>query len=415
MELKKKSWYPWMVVALLWGVALLNYMDRQMLSTMKPAMMIDISDLQTAENFGRLLAIFLWIYGLMSPMAGLIADRINRKWLIIGSLGVWSFVTLTMGYASTFNQLMVLRAIMGISEALYIPAGLALIADYHRGNTRSLAIGIHMTGLYAGQAMGGFGATVASAWSWQAAFHTFGLIGIVYSLVLALLLFEKREQVFPQVKKSGSGGGFKSVKQSLGLLLGTISFWIILFYFAVPSFPGWAIKNWLPTLFSETLDIDMSGAGPLSTITIAVSSFVGVITGGIVADRWIMRNVRGRIYTGAIGLSLTIPALFLIGFGGGLISVVSGGILFGIGFGMFDSNNMPILCQFVSPGHRAAGYGLMNMTGVFAGAFITEWLGKSTDAGNLGRDLALLAIPVMAALILILTFLRPETADKTED
>jgi hypothetical protein len=128
-----------------------------------------------------------------------------------------------------------------------------------------------------------------------------------------------------------------------------------------------------------------------------------------------MRNVRGRIYTGAIGLSLTIPALFLIGFGGGLISVVSGGILFGIGFGMFDSNNMPILCQFVSPGHRAAGYGLMNMTGVFAGAFITEWLGKSTDAGNLGRDLALLAIPVMAALILILTFLRPETADKTED
>jgi len=415
MELKKRSWYPWMLVGLLWGVALLNYMDRQMLSTMKPAMMLDISELQTAENFGRLLAIFLWIYGLMSPTAGLIADRVNRKWLIIGSLGVWSFVTLTMGYASNFNQLMVLRAIMGISEALYIPAGLALIADYHRGNTRSLAVGIHMTGLYAGQALGGFGATVASAWSWQAAFHTFGFIGIGYSLILALLLFEKREQALPLVKKSGFIGGLKSVKHSLGLLLGTISFWIILFYFAVPSFPGWAIKNWLPTLFSETLDIDMSGAGPLSTITIAVSSFIGVITGGIVADRWIMSNVRGRIYTGAIGLSLTIPALLLMGFGGGLISVVSGGILFGIGFGMFDSNNMPILCQFVSPGHRAAGYGLMNMTGVFAGALITEWLGKSTDAGNLGRDLALLAVPVMAALILLLAFLRPETADKTED
>jgi len=415
MELKRRSWYPWLVVGLLWGVALLNYMDRQMLSTMKSAMMIDIRELQTAENFGRLLAIFLWIYGLMSPMAGLIADRVNRKWLIIGSLGVWSFVTLTMGYAANFNQLMVLRAIMGISEALYIPAGLALIADYHRGNTRSLAVGIHMTGLYVGQAMGGFGATVASAWSWQTAFHAFGLIGIIYGLVLGLFLFEKREYVIPQVNKSGTGRGFKSVKQSLGLLLGTISFWIILFYFAVPSFPGWAIKSWLPTLFSETLEIDMSRAGPLSTITIAVSSFVGVITGGIVADRWIMRNIRGRIYTGAIGLSLTIPALLLIGFGGGLISVISGGILFGIGFGMFDSNNMPILCQFISPRHRAAGYGMMNMTGVFAGAFITEWLGKSTDAGNLGRDLALLAIPVMAAIILLLVFLRPEAADKTED
>ena len=403
-----------MVVGLLWGVALLNYMDRQMLSTMKPAMMIDISELQTAENFGRLLAIFLWIYGLMSPMAGLIADRVNRKWLIIGSLGVWSSVTLAMGYASSFNQLMVLRAIMGVSEALYIPAGLALIADYHRGNTRSLAVGIHMTGLYAGQALGGFGATVASAWTWQTAFHTFGLIGIVYGLILALLLFEKREHTIPRPEKASSMGILRSVKHSLGMLLGTISFWIILFYFAVPSFPGWAIKNWLPTLFSQTLAIDMSVAGPLSTITIAVSSFIGVIAGGIIADRWIMKNLRGRIYTGAIGLSLTIPALFLIGFGGGLISVLSGGILFGIGFGMFDSNNMPILCQFVSPGRRAAGYGLMNMTGVFAGALITEWLGKSTDAGNLGRDMALLAIPVMAALILLLAFLKPRTADMTE-
>lgn len=116
-------------------------------STMKSAIMGDIHELEKAENFGRLMAIFLWIYGLMSPVAGLIADRINRKWLIVGSLGVWSGVTLTMGYATSFGQLYVLRAIMGISEALYIPAGLALIADYHRGSTRSLAVGIHIDGI----------------------------------------------------------------------------------------------------------------------------------------------------------------------------------------------------------------------------------------------------------------------------
>ena len=74
-----KKYYPWIVVALLWGVALLNYMDRQMLSTMKSAMMIDITELESATNFGRLMAVFLWIYGLMSPVAGMIADRINRK------------------------------------------------------------------------------------------------------------------------------------------------------------------------------------------------------------------------------------------------------------------------------------------------------------------------------------------------
>jgi MFS family permease len=415
MNLKEKSWYPWLVVALLWVVALLNYMDRQMLSTMKSSIMGDISELDTAENFGRLMAVFLWIYGLISPVAGLVADRINRKWLIIGSLGVWSCVTLAMGFATTFNQLYVLRAIMGVSEALYIPAGLALIADYHRGNTRSLAVGIHMTGLYAGQALGGFGATVAHNWSWQTAFQSFGLIGVIYAIVLILLLSEKRTVAPASEKARSSFSGSGSAAQSLTILLGTTSFWVILFYFATPSFPGWGIKNWLPTLFSDSLKINMSVAGPLSTISIAFSSFIGVIGGGLLADRWIGFNLRGRIYTGAIGLSLTIPALIFIGFGEGLWSIIGGVVLFGVGFGMFDSNNMPILCQFVSPGHRAAGYGLMNMTGVFAGALVTKWLGKSTDAGSLGPDLALLAIPVAAAIALQLLVLKPGVADRIED
>ena len=414
MKIRERSWYPWLVVGLLWMVALLNYLDRQMLSTMKSAMMVDIRELEKAENFGRLMAIFLWIYGLMSPFAGLIADRVNRKWLIVGSLFVWSFVTLTMGYATSYGQLYALRAVMGISEALYIPAGLALIADYHTGNTRSLAVGIHMTGLYCGQALGGFGAAVAQNWSWQATFHGFGIAGVIYSLVLILFLFEKRESYCRQ-ESAAKPSGKVAVKQSLAMLLGTISFWIILFYFATPSFPGWAVKNWLPTLYSESLGIGMAKAGPLSTFTIAISSFIGVISGGMLADRWIMRNLKGRIYTGAIGLSLTIPALLLIGFGDGLVTIIGGGVLFGIGFGMFDANNMPILCQFVSPRHRAAGYGLMNLAGVFAGAFITSWLGKSTDAGNLGRDMALLAIPVAAAVALLLINLRPDVTDKTED
>ncbi|OFX63752.1 MAG: MFS transporter [Bacteroidetes bacterium GWB2_41_8] len=415
--MQQKKWYPWLVVALLWVVALLNYMDRQMLSTMKVAMMGDIHELETAENFGRLMAVFLWIYALMSPVAGLIADRLNRKWLIIGSLAVWSGVTLAMGYVDNFNHLYILRAIMGVSEALYIPAGLSLIADYHKGKTRSLAIGIHMTGLYVGQAMGGFGATVAHEYSWQTTFHVFGLVGILYSVILVLFLREKREVTTePKLKaKQSSVGGFTSVLNSLGMLFGTISFWVIMFYFAAPSFPGWAIKNWIPTLFSMSLNIDMALAGPLSTITIAASSFIGVIFGGILADRWIQRNLRGRIYTGAIGLSLTIPALLFLGFGQTLSTVVGGAVFFGIGYGMFDANNMPILCQFVSPKHRAAGYGLMNMTGVFAGAFITDLLGKSTDSGNLGHDLAMLAIPVTLAVALLLTTLKPKFADKTVD
>lgn len=409
MHIKNSKIYPWVVVALLWVVALLNYMDRQMLSTMKDAMQIDITELQSATNFGRLMAVFLWIYGLMSPMAGIIADRVNRKWLIVGSLFVWSAVTFGMGYADTFNQVYWLRALMGVSEALYIPAGLSLIADWHRDKSRSLAVGIHMTGLYTGQAIGGFGATVAAVYSWHTTFHWFGIIGIVYALVLTFFLYENKESVKVERLNLAGQKEKSSVLKSLYVLFSNVVFWVILFYFAAPSTPGWAVKNWLPTLFADSLDIPMSQAGPISTITIAVSSFIGVIIGGVMSDRWVRRNICGRVYTGAIGLGIIIPALLLLGFGHGFVASISAGFLFGVGFGMFDANNMPILCQLFSSKYRATAYGLMNMTSVFAGAAITGLLGEWIDSGDLGLGFAVLGMFVLLSLGLQLYFLRPKT------
>ena len=398
--------YPWVVVGLLWVVALLNYMDRQMLSTMREAMQIDIADLESAVNFGRLMAIFLWIYGLMSPVAGAVADRINRKWLIVGSLGVWSVVTLLMGYATTFTQIYWLRALMGVSEALYIPAGLSLIADYFTGSARSLAVGIHMTGLYVGQALGGFGATVASATSWQATFHLFGIIGTAYALLLILLLRDKRSET---VKETAVEVKREPVWRSFALIFSNVAFWVILFYFASSSLPGWATKNWLPTLFAENLGIPMSQAGPISTFTIAFSSFIGVMIGGPLSDRWVKKNLRGRIYVSAVGMALMIPALVFIGLGDSMAAAIGAGLCFGVGYGMFDTNNMPILCQFVPSRQRASAYGLMNMTGVFAGAIITKTLGQWAEDGNLGVGFALMAALLLLALSLQLIFLRPKT------
>lgn len=405
-----KKYYPWVVVWLLWLVALLNYMDRQMLSTMQGAMKADIAELNKAEAFGALMAIFLWIYGFVSPVAGMVADRVSRKWLVVGSLFVWSAVTFLMGYADNFEELYWLRAVMGISEALYIPSALSLIADWHRDKSRSLAIGVHMTGLYVGQALGGFGAVAAAMFSWQATFHWFGVVGIAYAVVLALLLHENPVHSQPESKSvKGVDAKKESPLKGLALLLSNWAFWIILFYFAAPSLPGWATKNWLPTLFSENLGIPMSEAGPISTITIAFSSFIGVLVGGSLSDRWVQTNIRGRVYTGAIGLGLTIPALVLLGFGHNLVAIVAAGMLFGIGFGMFDANNMPILCQFVSAKHRGTAYGIMNMTGVFAGAAVTKLLGKWTDGGNLGEGFAMLSLVTLAALVLQVYFLRPKT------
>ena len=379
-----------------------------MLSTMQEAMKVDISELNQAEAFGALMAVFLWIYGIVSPFAGIIADRMSRKWLVVGSIFVWSAVTFLMGYAHNFTQLYWLRAFMGISEALYIPSALSLIADWHEGKSRSLAIGIHMTGLYVGQAIGGFGATLAAMLSWNAAFHWFGVIGVVYSIVLLLLLKENPKHSQKQAITAGEKPS-RNPFRGLSVVFSTWAFWVILFYFAVPSLPGWATKNWLPTLFADNLNIPMASAGPISTITIAVSSFVGVILGGILSDRWVQRNIRGRVYTSAIGLGLTVPALILLGFGHSLIAVVGAGLCFGVGYGIFDANNMPILCQFISSKYRSTAYGIMNMTGVFAGAAVTQVLGKWTDGGNLGLGFALLGAVVVLALILQLSCLRPTT------
>lgn len=409
--MKRNKAYPWILVGLLWFVAILNYLDRQMLSTMQSSMQLDIRELAIAENFGRLMGIFLLIYGLMSPIAGMIADRVNRKWLIVGSLFVWSVVTYGMGHAETYQQVYWLRALMGVSEALYLPTGLAMIADFHSSKTRSLAIGIHMSGLYTGQALGGFGATIAANYSWQTVFHWFGIVGIVYALILIFILHDKeghggtkKAKLVPKSQKAKK----ESFGKSLAILFSTLSFWIMLFYFMAPSFPGWATKNWLPTLFSENLGVEMAKAGPMATISIAIASFIGVLIGGPLSDRWVQKNIRGRMYTSAIGLTLTIPSLILLGFGHSYAGLIGAAMLFGIGFGMFDTNNMPILCQIIPEKYRATAYGFMNMMGVFAGYAVTLILGSSTDAGNLGVDFSKLAIVVIVAVILMLVFLKPK-------
>lgn len=418
--MQNKRYYPWVVVGMLWMVALLNYLDRQMLSTMQQSIGITIPAIQDPANFGRLMAIFLWIYGCVSPLSGAIADKLNRKWLIVGSLGVWSAVTSLMSLCTSYDAIYGLRAVMGVSEALYIPAGLSLIADYFTGKGRSLAIGIHMTGLYMGQALGGFGATVAALFSWQDTFRWFGIGGVIYALILMVLLRDKRNkrpteaqellgaEAQPEISTADRNSKLSVIK-GFALIFSNIAFWVILFFFASSSLPGWSTKNWLPTLFADNLGLDPSIAGPAATISIAVASFIGVMIGGPISDRWVKKNLRGRIYTSAIGLGMMIPSLILIGLGHNAIATVAVCLFFGIGYGMFDANTMPILCQFIPNRLRASAYGVLNMTGVFAGALVTQVLGEWALEGNLGLGFAYMSIIIAVAIILQLTLLRPQT------
>ena len=389
---------------MLWPVAVLNYLDRQMLATMGLSIKVDIVELQSAERFGQLMAIFLWVYAICSPLGGAIADRLNRKWLIVASLGVWSTVTLLMGRASDFQHLYCLRAVMGVSEAFYMPAGLALIADYHPGATRSLAIGVHLSGVYMGQALGGVGGWVAQAFSWRTAFVSCGILGVAYGLVLAMFLREKRASDVPNSSATPANERTDSV-QWFGYLM-------LLACFALPSLPGWAVKNWLPTLLQDRFAMAQAPSGLWATLTHASAAFIGVILGGGLADRWAKHIVRGRTYASALGLLLTAPAVAGLGLAPNFPVVISCALLFGLGFGMFDANNMPILCQLAPPRFRATGYGLMNFVGISAGALLTPFLGKLKDNGvPLATGFAYCALPALLAATLMF-LLRPKTHEK---
>ncbi|BCM92730.1 D-galactonate transporter [Abditibacteriota bacterium] len=395
---------PWTVVALLWPVALLNYFDRQMLSTMKLSMQADIPALQSAEHFGQLMAIFLWVYAFCSPLSGMLADRLNRKWLIVGSLGVWSTVTLLMGFTNDFNHLYILRGLMGISEAAYIPAGLALITDYHRGPTRSLAVGIHMTGIYTGAALGGAGGWLAQTLSWHKAFFLLGVVGVVYAFVLLVFLREKR---------SGEGENETStvITAKSEPPVQWLSFGLLLLCFALPSMAGWGVKNWLPTLLQDRFALNEAQSGLWATISTQAASFAGVILGARFADIRASRTIRGRTQTSALGLFLMVPALVGLGLAPGLALTILAAMLFGFGIGVIDANNMPILCQIAPPRFRATGYGLMNFFGIAAGAYLTPLLGRLKDGGvPLSLCFALCAIPTLLAVALML-LLRPRDMD----
>ncbi|MBI3849526.1 MAG: MFS transporter [Verrucomicrobia bacterium] len=396
--------HAWAVVMLLWPVAVLNYLDRQMLATMGISIKADITELQSAEMFGQLMAIFMWVYAFCSPLGGFIGDRLNRKWLIVASLGIWSAVTLLMGQAHDFHQLYYLRAVMGLSEAFYMPAGLALIADYHRGPTRSLAVGVHLSGVYMGQALGGVGGWVAQDVSWRAAFFGCGLIGVAYAFVLIFFLRERERDAAPAVGDSTKGTDD-----------GSVVWWgfvILLICFSLPSLPGWAVKNWLPTLLQDRFLLDQKSSGLWATMTNAGAAFFGVIIGGRFADYLSRRSVRGRTWVSSLGLLLTVPAMLGMGLAPTFWMVIVCTIVFGLGFGIFDANNMPILCQLAPSRFRATGYGVMNFVGISSGAYLTPVLGKLKDHGvPLSQGFALCAIPVLVAAILMF-LLRPASRDR---
>jgi MFS family permease len=358
----------WLVVLLLWPVALLNYLDRQMLATMKFSVMGDIPSVGTDERWGIMLGQFKWVYAFLSPVGGYVADRFSRRFTICGSLFVWSAVTWWTGRVTTYDQLLLARSLMGISEAFYIPAALALIADYHTGRTRSRAVGLHQMAIYCGQIVGGFGGYVADApaLGWRFAFGACGVFGMLYAVPLVFLLRDAPRPVVVDAAPRPSPG------RAAVELLTNGSYILLVLYFTLPALAGWVVRDWMPAILKQQFDIGQGKAGVAATLYWQVAAIVGAVAGGWLADRWMRRSDRGRIYASAIGMSLIVPAMFGVGNAGTLAAAVAFLVLFGLGWGFFDCNNMPILCQIVRPELRATGYGVMNLVSISCGG-LADW------------------------------------------
>ena len=363
----------WIVVALLWPVALLNYLDRQMLASMKFSVMADIPDIARDANWGYMLGQFKWVYALLSPIGGYLADRFSRRYTICGSLLVWSCVTWATGQVATFEELLWARTLMGISEAFYIPAALALIADHHLGSTRSRAIGFHQTAIYCGVILGGFAGYAAESLTvgWRSTFDIAGLVGMLYALPL---LFWLRDAPRPHTRVQVSNP-LATARE----LIANPSFLLLVLYFTLPAIAGWVVRDWMPAILKLQFGIGQGKAGVSATLFVNLAALAGAFLGGWLADRAMRRTIRGRIHVSAIGMFLIVPALFGVGNAHTLGFAIAFLILFGLGWGFFDCNNMPILAQIVRPELRATGYGIMNLVSISCGGFADWGFGELRD------------------------------------
>ncbi len=390
----------WRAVLLLLPVALLNYLDRQMLASMKSSVMADITDLSTDAQWGIMLGQFKWMYALLSPLGGWVADRCGRRITIACSLFAWSAVTWTTGSATTANELLWTRTLMGISEAFYIPAALALITDLHGPRTRSRATGLHQTAIYVGMMAGGFGGYVADAPSlgWRSAFHFAGIVGMLYALPLPWLLRSSASAVPAQaVQRSSTRGALRE-------LLGSVPFLLLVACFTLPAMAGWIVRDWMPAVLKQQFQIGQGMAGVSATLFTTLAMLVGVVIGGWMADRWSRTSGRGRAWVSCIGIVALVPALFGVGNAGTLVQAVVFLSLFGLGWGLFDCNNMPILSQIARPHLRATGYGIMNFVSISCGG-VADWLfGALRDAGapNNGIFAAFGVIALVGAALMVL-------------
>ena len=379
----------WRVAAFLAVASALNYADRAAMSAVLPAVRTDLG--LSDVSLGLLGSVFLWCYALGSPLAGALADRWSRPRLIIWSLAAWSAVTAITGAATGFSELLLLRFALGAAECLFLPAAIALIADWHGPPTRARAMSFISVGVNGGMILGGsFAGYMAEQHGWRSGFWVLGLAGIVLALCAKTLLpsapTPERAAAAPRA----------SFAEAVRYLIRVPTYFVLIGESLLSGVGVWIFLGWLPLYFKDTYQMSLAGAGFAGTFMLQISVVLGVICGGWISDRFAARAPHRRMLLYAVFYFAAAPFLLLF-LGQSSFPVVAAAIAaFSFLRGLGQSNDNATQCEIVPPRYRATGVGIMNCVSTGAGGC------GVLMAGFLKRELGLDAIFASVSGIFVL-------------
>jgi MFS family permease len=404
MRLFSDERYKWVVVGLLWLVTTLNYVDRMTIFTVFPLIKreMGISDIVLA----LLSSTVLWAYGIFSPLGGYLGDRFSRKGVIIWSLVIFSVITFSTGFAHSGRQLIALRVLLGLSEAIFLPTALAHIASFHSVSTRSLANAICLTGFSVGAGVGGFyGGYMGEHHSWRTGFYILGFVGIFLALILVALLRNNPLTMAGHSKEGVAAIPRERFDRQVLAVLKTPTAACMVFLAVAISVPSWPSGTWLPTYLYERFGMSLTKSGLTMALFIYTPALAGSVLGGLWADHWAKRNLRGRMSVQILGLVLMAPTLLAVGFISSGKTLVENLFLFSIARGSLEVNSMPVFSTVIAPSKWSTAYGLYNLAGTLSGSLGVLFVGVMKRSWGIGYALSSLSIVLFIA-ICVLAFVR---------
>ncbi len=345
----------------MWGAYFLNYCDRQAVFAMFPALKTDLN--LTDTQLGLTGSIFLWVYGIGCPLAGQLADRFSKRLLVVFSLVVWSLVTIATGFATSAFMLLALRAAMGVSESLYMPAAIALTANAHAPEKRSRAIAALTTAQIIGTIGGAwFGGWMAQRGQWREAFFILGGIGLLYAIPYFAFLRGVKEDAQVETKKAVAGLAVAS-------LVRVPTFLVLCVAFPIFVFGLWLIYGWLPSFLHDKFSLDLADAAFSATAFLQGATLIGMLGGGFLADRLYRTTKAARLWLLAASLLLCAPCLHALGSSETLAATRLAAMGFGLFSGFLMGNIFPAAFEIVPADTRASAVGLLNFCGALVSGF----------------------------------------------